>query len=148
MKIQCTLKHFRGMTINVNGNSYVVDENLCIDTKTDADAEKLLAGKSWTANVLEHGHRVYKPKPKPAVAPAKDPEPPPTQDVLPPVEEEEETAEGPVDTDGNPLEEWPDPTEDMDPDYLRKIADAYQVSYKKNTGAKTLVKKITEAMYG
>lgn len=43
--------------------------------------------------------------------------------------------------------EWPAPTEDMDLDYLKEIADAYEVTYAPNIGKKTLVDRINEAMF-
>lgn len=43
--------------------------------------------------------------------------------------------------------EWPDPTEEMSLEYLRQMADAYEVSYTARTGVKRLVSDITKAMY-
>lgn len=52
-------------------------------------------------------------------------------------EEEAEAADG----------EWPDPEESMDIDYLREMAEAYEVSFTPRTAKKTLVKRISAAMY-
>jgi len=43
--------------------------------------------------------------------------------------------------------EWPDPDESMPMDYLRKMAEAYDVKFTIKLGKKSLVKKINAAMY-
>ena len=42
---------------------------------------------------------------------------------------------------------WPDPTEDMPLDYLREMADAYEVKHTAKTSVKTLIKRIAGEMY-
>lgn len=42
---------------------------------------------------------------------------------------------------------WPDPNEDMDIEYLREMAAAYEVVHNKRTPKKTLVSRIHAAMY-
>lgn len=54
--------------------------------------------------------------------------------------------EKPVDQDGNLIEEWPWPDESMPLDYLKRIADAYEVNYASNIGAPKLIERINEAM--
>lgn len=43
--------------------------------------------------------------------------------------------------------EWPDPEESMSMEYLKLMADAYEVSYASNIGKKTLIARIKDAMY-
>lgn len=43
--------------------------------------------------------------------------------------------------------EWPDPDESMDIGYLREMAEAYEVTFNSRTPKKTLVKRISAAMY-
>jgi hypothetical protein len=58
----------------------------------------------------------------------------------PPLPMAEEVAEDAED-------EWPDPDESMDVEYLREMASAYEVSFNVRTPKKTLVKRIQAAMY-
>ena len=46
-----------------------------------------------------------------------------------------------------PVDEYPDPTEEMPIEYLKQMADAYEVSYTHRTGKTRLVQDITAAMY-
>ncbi len=54
--------------------------------------------------------------------------------------------------EGDPLvpedgEEWPDPDESMSIEYLKLMADAYEISYATNIGKKTLIARVKDAMY-
>ena len=53
-------------------------------------------------------------------------------------------AEYTVPEEGEP---WPDPVDDMPLDYLKLMADAYQVRYQPNIGKPKLIAKLTEAMF-
>jgi hypothetical protein len=44
-------------------------------------------------------------------------------------------------------EEWPDPKESMDLEYLRQMAEAYEVKWAPRTGKKRLIQDILAAMY-
>lgn len=44
-------------------------------------------------------------------------------------------------------EEWPDPDDSMDVEYLRQMASAYDVTFNARTSKQTLVKRINAAMY-
>lgn len=44
-------------------------------------------------------------------------------------------------------EEWPDPTDEMPVDYLRKMAEAYEVKHTAKTSKRDLIKKIMAEMY-
>lgn len=63
-----------------------------------------------------------------------------------PEEEEEEVSGEPAEAAEEPAE-WPDPDEAMDVEYLREMAEAYEVKFTARTGKKTLVRRIHAAMY-
>jgi hypothetical protein len=74
----------------------------------------------------------------------------------PPVPDGVQTKEEPDPEDGvsgeNPEgseaeSDWPDPDESMDVEYLREMAAAYEVKFNSRTSKKTLVTRISEAMY-
>lgn len=58
-----------------------------------------------------------------------------------------ETATAPTWTAPAEGEEWPDPVAKMPIKFLREMADAYEVKYTQKAKAKTLITKITKAMY-
>lgn len=143
MDLRTRLEHMRGKSILINGTRYEIDAAGIISGIKEADAAKLIRNPAWSTT---DGTEPKAPKPKDeptepsmasAVIAAEErkliPDPPPADEGV----SEDETSD-----------EWPDPTEDMDIEYLRQMADAYEVSYSGRTGAKTLVKKIRAEMYG
>lgn len=97
---------------------------------------------------------VYR-RPDPATS-KKVPENPPqeTLETSEPEPEPEPDGEPPQQADPEPLAEveaaageWPDPDESMDIGYLREMAEAYEVTFNSRTPKKTLVKRISAAMY-
>lgn len=85
------------------------------------------------------------PKVQKSEDPPKVPESVQTKEEAEPEEEEVsgEEAQGEAEADA----EWPDPDEGMDIEYLRKMAEAYEVTFNARTSKKTLVKRIGSAMY-
>lgn len=150
MKLQHETKADK--SIYVNGTVYQVDAEGCVEVNKKADAAKLLGMPGWVeASQAGANHRQSaRPQPrKGGVALINSVGAPvPGQKGMP---EPEKTLEPvPQDPESGGQEgdaEWPHPTEDMDLDYLKEMADAYEVSYGRNIGAKTLVKRIEEAMY-
>ena len=71
---------------------------------------------------------------------------PPKVNVPTPVPPPPETTqvEYKVPEDGDP---WPDPVDGMPLDYLKLMADAYQVKYQPNIGKTKLIARLTEAMF-
>lgn len=66
--------------------------------------------------------------------------------------EEDDAEEEEADDEGDEEDsagdgEWPDPKESMAIGYLREMAEAYEVKFTPKTSKKTLVKRISEAMY-
>jgi len=83
----------------------------------------------------------------PEAAPEPAPEPVAQPDLEPVPEPVAEVTAGGNGAAAKEAEEWPDPTEEMDLAYLRDMANAYEVKTTARMTAKTLVKKINEAMY-
>lgn len=117
-------EHMKGRQVLVNGNRYLLNEDGEVDVD-EADALKMRVGERDSAWRAVDGKAAPKKQP---VKKAPPPEP---------VEEEDEGDE-----------EWPEPDEDMDIEYLREMADAYEVDYTSRTRASTLVKRINEAREG
>lgn len=134
MDLQCLQDHMRGQKFLVEGNVYTVDQDGIARGIKEADAAELLKmPASWR-------------KPRTPVA-AKGKE---ADVTIPSMESAVIAAEQRkmADTPAAPeAEEWPDPDDSMELDYLQKMADAYEVKYDAKTTKKTLVKRIREAMY-
>ncbi len=158
MKIRCLLKHMVGQNVLVDsGATYKVgqvgEQYLIVDEEgkpldvPDDDAEVLLENRdAWRAVVAKAPVKAEESEKTPE-EPEKDAEPPkepeePKTPAEPPKEPEEPT----TDSEGT-TEEWPDPTEEMDIEYLKKMADAYEIPYAVNIGKATLIKRIMKAMY-
>ena len=155
MDLRNVLAHKAGTKVMVEGAIYEIGaDGICRGLSDDA-AKKLLQNSAWVS--LDAPSAPAKPaKAKDAakvVLLTEDDKPVEGQKVL---AEQKPLADVAVndasseivpesDEDGA---EWPDPTEDMDIEYLREMADAYQVSYSHRSGKALLVKKITDAMYG
>ncbi len=138
MDLQCKQKHMAGQSITINGTTYEIDADGVAKGLSDADAKKLRMFDHWEpvagskkASAPAKPKEAAKPKEEPK---AKEPEPTPDPEPEEPEQEEEEEYED-------------EPSEDMDIEELRAMADAYEVSYTSRTGAATLVKRIKEAMY-
>lgn len=154
------LPHKKNTTVTVEGTTYKIDgDGICHGVK-DTDAAKLLRNiDAWRA------HDGKPVAPKSAGAPGgigligvdgavhhkRDDVTKPDLDA--PVRAAHDAFEAKktgelskweIPADG---EEWPDPTEGMPVDYLRKMAEAYEVKHTAKTAKKDLVKKILAEMY-
>lgn len=88
----------------------------------------------------------------PNLATYKRPNPNPKDKASDPVQTKEEAdpddGVSGEDPEGSEAEsDWPDPDESMDVEYLREMAAAYEVKFNARTSKKTLVTRISEAMY-
>lgn len=156
MDLENLLPHKRNTSVLVNGTKYDIGGDGVVRNVSEKDAEKMLqneevwkpfdskrreaqdarrkatAEKTRMALVTTSGKKITKEEPK-ATKP-----------------KEGEGGEGepgsdpPVPAEG---EEWPDPTEEMSVEYLKLMADAYEVTYAKNIGKATLIERIKAAMY-
>lgn len=165
MDLQNVLRHMRGKSVVVNGTRYQVDADGVAAGVSGNDASKLLLNQdAWRPYIPPQNKRGVTPKPnlkaeakpkpvtvepevKPEVKPEVEPEAEPEPEVKPgpALELDPEVVEpGVIPGEG---QAWPDPKEDMDPDYLRAMADAYGVAYRKNTTTKKLAESIFAAMY-
>jgi hypothetical protein len=130
MKVRNTLDHKAGTSILVNGTRYQIGKDGIVQDVSEEDAAKLgvdQPGRPWRS--------VKDRTPAPEAPP---PPPPPMESEL----AEEELAEEELE------EEWPEPEEDMDIEYLREMAEAYEVNWTSRMKASTLVKRIKEAQEG
>lgn len=159
--------HKRGTSVKVNGTAYEIDSKGVARGVKDADALKLLADRTSWRKVIT---RAPAPPAPPAQAPVSAPPSAPAESAPPPappepvsaeqapasaeasqpdafaaVEEQEVPAIAPEDMPD--AGEWPEPTEDMDMDYLKQMAKAYGINPAKR-GKKQLVSMIKKAMYG
>ena len=166
--IHTILRNFHGKTISVAGGEVSVDDTGHARDITDEQADKLLAGRNWydgerkaraprtregvkaTPIVVDRKGQQVEPPPtpqEPDTTKEIDPPPPPADDENAADEGDSEPYDGPVDPDGNPVDEWPDPKRNHSAAYLRLIADAYQVEYNEETSKRKLVADIHAAMY-
>jgi len=171
MDLQNLTLHMRGKSIKVNGRAYRLDaQGVARDVATE-DAVRLLGNREvWQRYVERTPVAPLKAELKKAVSlpPVSPPAPEPTKaEQLPaatqelsgePVEPEQveylggqrpspDALAGLDEDEEETTEEWPDPTEDMNIEYLRRMADAYEVRYTGRTGKPRLIKDIVEAMY-
>ena len=136
MDLRNKLTHMHGMSVNVNGTRYaILPDGVARDIKDD-DAKKLLQNDAWSIYTQRQpvaGQTIPAPAPEP---PKKSKEP------------EEAFVKAPEALE-DPEEEsdWPDPDEEMDINYLREMADAYEVKYTIRSAKATLIKHIMAAMY-
>lgn len=149
MDLQNVLPHMRGKGVRVNGTSYALDDQGVAKGVSQEDAAKLLQNRdAWRVYVVRSPSKGVPPKANLAAA-AKPPpvvKPSPVEATPPPVPVEEiEGEEAEPEEAGS--DDWPDPEETMDIEYLRQIADAYDVQYTPRTGKKRLVTDIMQAMY-
>lgn len=145
MDLQNQLLHMRGKAIKVNGNTYELDDQGVARGVASEDAARLLKNKDAWKRYVERTPPVppkadlTKTAKPPAPKPVEQPPPPPPPPVGdPPGDPGMEEAGG---------EEWPDPTEEMELDFLREMAKAYDVKFAPRTGKKRLVADIMAAMY-
>ena len=141
------LLHRRNSTVTVNGTVYKIDADGGCRGVADADAAKMLgnreAWRRWDGKPLQDRPAVQAVAkiglitqdgevvtPQPTVTPASIAE---TATI-----EWQEPAEG---------ADWPDPVEAMPIEYLRRMADAYDVKHGTKTSKKTLIEKILVEMY-
>lgn len=148
------LPHKKNTTVTVNVTTYKIDaEGICRGV-ADADAAKMLrnveawrvytgakseaprsaGAKGGIGLVSVDGTVHHKTAPAPAPAPKVESKPAtPAAEVA-----WREPREG---------EDWPDPTDEMPVDYLRKMAEAYEVKHSAKTSKRDLIKKILAEMY-
>lgn len=147
MKLRNLLPHKAGTIVSVNGTEYHIDNEGFVDVDKHDDANKLLANpQAW---VIWDGSKTPLTVKKEKVV--KDPVVnAPSKDVVK-IDEEKialGVAKEPIKSPEITTEdEWPDPDESMDIEYLRQMADAYEVKYTANLGKKILINKIKKAMY-
>ena len=146
MDVRNNLKGMWGTDVNVNGTTYHIDDDGIARGLKDVDAAKLI---SFSSGVWKSSDG--KPIPKPV--PTEAPDPVEIEEDTEPEEAQEAEKESPE--EGSPEEEsegeeneWPDPTEDMEIDYLREMADAYAIKNAGRMNKATLVKRIRAEMYG
>jgi hypothetical protein len=153
MDLQNMLHHMKGQSVSVLGHRIQIDETgLAKDVPQEAAARLLKNADAWRQYQPPRARRgAAPPKPGPAAkppappAPAPEPEPEPELESAPAPEPEPEDVV--VEVIPGEGEDWPDPQESMSAEYLRKMADAYEVKYRKSTGKAKLVKAIHKAMY-
>jgi len=161
MDLRNTLPHKANTKILVDGTVYDIDKEGIVHGISKEAAEKLLQNPVWTKSLASGKPEARTPKkaekPHKTVLLSENDELVEGQKALDEEDKEEveegaEAEEEGVDEDDDEEtsedDEWPDPTEDMDIEYLRQMADAYEVSYTARVGAATLVKRIKAAMYG
>lgn len=118
------LRHMRGQVVRVNGTNYNIDaDGIAHDLKSE-DAEKLLKGQAWEL-----------------LTPRVDPEPALLSDDGEPVTDPDKEP-----GEGEPGEPVGSPSESMDLDDLKAMADKLGVAYGTNIGKALLVERIEEAM--
>lgn len=160
------LSHKRSTKVLVDDTIYSIGVDGIVRNVKPEHAKQLLANtdKSWT--VLRTAATAPVPEEAPApveVAPQEQPvEQPPQAEgapeadapvvLAPPPPVDAEPAGVPVSPHA-PGEkpdagEWPEPNASMSIQYLRQMADAYEVKYQKKTTAEQLCKMIIKAMYG
>jgi hypothetical protein len=149
MRLQNIVRHKRGTVVNVNGTHYQIDDDGFVEDVAPEHAERLLKNDAW--RVVGSGTGVQPKRARPGMSLVtatgeiiSAPEPEPEAPVVPeaPVQEEA-PARAPVTTG----DDWPDPDESMDLDYLKNMAKAYGVRVTKKSTKKSLVQKIKAAMY-
>ncbi len=129
MDLRNNLPHMVGKFVLVNGTRYKIDEEGVAKKIKDKDAVKLLLNKA-----------VWGPVRSPAKggkgkgAPSKDAD---SKDADTTSDGDTITADG--------AKEWPEPTVEMDHEYLREMAAAYDVSTTHNMKPETMVTRIKEA---
>jgi hypothetical protein len=138
----------RNTAVKVNGKSYDIDSDGICRNVLAKDAGKLLQNSAWrewdgkatttkaaragSIGLITTDGSVLKKDEKPTT--------PPTT----PLDSGEPSKEWDIPGEG---EDWPDPVADMPIEYLKAMADAYEVKYSKKPKAKELVKKILTEMY-
>jgi len=141
MDLRNKLTHMHGMSVNVNGTRYaILPDGVARDIKDD-DAKKLLQNDAWSIYTQRQpvvGQTIPAPVPEP---PKKSEEPEKAFVEAP------EALEDPEEEDSEEESDWPDPDEEMDIDYLREMADAYEIKYTIRSAKATLIKHIMAAMY-
>ena len=153
--VQNMLPHMRNESISVDGHVYKCDENGIVREMPEQDARTLVERRSsaWRY-YTERKPVVAVPATMATPAPQVEPVSPPPPPEAPFQEEPEDPELGKGETMGNgekvpgPGAEWPEPVESMSLDYLRLMADAYQVKWQKNTPKLSLIKKIAAEMFG
>ncbi len=161
--------HKRNTQVLVNGHIYKVDENGVAKGVKKKDAAKLLQGRGWrlwngvTLKERAQARRVKRmgvgllrgdgtavdtaaiPDDDESTENAENEEDPGNPGADEGGDSDEDTSDDPP----KPAEgeEWPDPTEEMSMDYLKAMADAYEVKYASNIGPGTLIERLKESMY-
>ena len=142
MDLRNKLTHMHGMSVNVNGTRYaILPDGVARDIKDD-DAKKLLQNDAWSIYTQRQpvaGQTIPAPAPEP---PKKSEESEKAFVGAPKALEDPEEEDA-----GEDESEWPDPDKEMDIDYLREMADAYEVKYTIRSAKATLIKHIMMAMY-
>jgi len=174
MDLQNLLPHKRGTRVLVDGTVYEIDkEGVCRDVPEDAATKLLQNVDAWEKYDPKAAEAKVKARTEAAKArgakvklldaagqpvnidePTKEVETAEADakvaDDQAAVEQAVEAAEQAKQTEWEVPDEdgeWPDPVPEMPMEYLKQMADAYEVSYAANIGAKTLIERIKDAMY-
>jgi hypothetical protein len=171
MILRNILDHKRNTKVMVEGVTYKLDgQGIIRDVHPDHARKLLQNSRVWTVIAERESAKAVpaakeapkaaeKTEDEPTGAPASVPAPPPIGEPageLPTEPSEPADDEGEGDPEAVTVapgvipgegEQWPDPTEDMDINYLRAMADAYHVEYGTKTSRKVLVNHIKKAMY-
>jgi len=160
MNLYTTHKHKAGKAMMVNGNVYQVGPDCVARDVKQEDAEVLLQNTSWMdeskrpvgpSDDVKAKREAWKAEQaaKAAERPSQDATKPSIEPMLIAAEERKLAPEPKSDPEPEveTEDEWPDPSEDLDIEKLREMADAYEVEYGDRTTKKTLVNKLTKVMY-
>jgi len=150
MDLQNVLPHKRNTKVLVDGTVYDLDEQGVVRGMKKEHAEKLLQNRQvW--RIFTERKPVEGKKSKKAAEAQKAPEKVESPSEAPEVSEEPLEAltddSGDSEGDSGSEDEWPDPEDSMPIEYLREMAEAYEVKFTERTSAATLVKRIKKAMY-
>lgn len=136
MDLKNNFQHNAGSMIQVDGTEYAIGADGIARNISQAHAAKLLQNKTAWALVAPVRTPLAEGK---------------LSDNAPKVEPKKEEIKAvvaePAKVESSKEDEWPDPKESMELDYLRQMATAYDVPYAAKTSKKDLVKKIKAAMY-
>lgn len=143
MDLKNKIAHKINTSVSVNGTTYRIDSEGVLRDVPKEDAAKLLLGHSeW--KVYTERRPVAAPvhaPPVPAPTPPEDPIAAPTPEA-----DGVEAGDGVAGTDSE-AREWPNPSEDLGIDFLRKMAKAHNVKFGNRTKAGTLVERLEKVMF-
>lgn len=155
----------RNSKILIDGTVYTIGQDLTLKDIPEEHAAKLLQNPNWSkydpsaapsskrasrspiAMISTAGEVLPKEEPEEALTEEPQASETPSEEVAeePTEEYSEEPTEDEDESDG---EGYPEPSEDLDIELLREMAELHQVTFNKRTGKKTLVARLQSAIYG